>query len=79
MSINMWDLMTLNADEIPTFTAEEMERINRVHNELQEKYDPVAAHCRKTKTFPFVRPRDYADYNDKLHHVERAAGYKRRR
>lgn len=79
MRLNYWDLMALGVEDVPTFTEEERARITRVHNELQEKYDPVAAYCRKTGTFPFVHPKHYTDYNEKLRYAERAAGYTRKK
>lgn len=77
--MNLWDLMATSMDEVPTLTKEEQERITRVHNELQEKHDPVAAQIRKNRTIPLFSPKHYQDHNEKLHHAERTGGLRKRK
>ena len=67
-----WDYIENLPPEIPTFTREERRRITKVHNELQEKHDPVAAYCRKHKIYPSTSSRDWYEMKMRLRDAERA-------
>lgn len=70
---NNWDRFD-DQDELPFFTLEERERIDRVYRELQRKYDPVMAEAHRTGRMAFTSREEDADYKKRLRDAEMAAG-----
>lgn len=71
-----WDRFD-EVDDLPFFTLEERERIDRKYDEMQRRYDPVAAERRRNRTFVFGRRHDEYDAGKKIRDAEVAAGWTR--
>ncbi|KKN36841.1 hypothetical protein LCGC14_0769630 [marine sediment metagenome] len=74
--LSNWELFD-EADALPFFTVEERLRITRVHNEMQDLYDPIASYCRKNRRIPLAFRSQEEHYDDikKIRDAEDAAGW----
>lgn len=72
-----WDRFD-EADKVPFFTQEERARITRIHNMMQDKYDPIAARLRTERRLPNYSQRERGlDSFKKIWDAEDAAGWPR--
>ena len=72
MSSN-WDRFN-EAIDLPYFTLEEQARVDKVFKKYQERYDPIGAKARRSKTwaFPKLKREQYLDLQKKIRDAENA-------